>query len=90
MAIRKVVTLPWETAEYPINKLHGYKYVFPLDKREVDGVWYHTFQVTLYSGEEYAENKVYGDRQHEEYLCSEQHESDVKSEQWDWLKNEIG
>ena len=31
---------------------------------------------------------AYGDARHEEYLCSDDYDSDSRSEQWDWLRNE--
>lgn len=47
-------------------------------------------KVTPYSQEELQEMAVYGDPQHEEYLCSDDYEADCRSEQWDWLKGEMG
>ena len=45
-------------------------------------------EMTPYSQEELQEIEIYGNPDHEAYLCSDDYEADCKSEQWDWLKNE--
>ena len=63
----EIITLPSLEPVYPVNKLHQYKYVIPLERREIvqeDGtiVYYHTMRVTPYHPDEVFENYMYGDQ----------------------------
>lgn len=59
---RKIITLPWDSENYPVNKLHQYKYVIPISMEKLDDVYYHTFRVTPYHPDELFELEVYGDQ----------------------------
>ena len=63
----KIITLQSLEPVYPVNKLHQYKFVIPLERHEIveeDGtkVYYHTFRVTPYHPDEIFEMDVYGDQ----------------------------
>ena len=63
----EIITLPSLEPVYPVNKLHQYKYVIPLERREIvqeDGtiVYYHTMRVTSYHPDEVFEDYIYGDQ----------------------------
>lgn len=63
----EVITLPSLEPVYPVNKLHQYKYVIPLERHEIvqeDGtkVYYHTMRVTRYHPDEVLEDYMYGDQ----------------------------
>lgn len=44
-------------------------------------------EINIALAEERQDQMIYGDPEHEAYLCSESYEADCKQEQWDWLKN---
>lgn len=64
--MKKVVTIPYHEREFPVHKEHRYKYMIPLHVEEVNEgdakVYYHTFRVTIYTPDEYFEDRVYGDQ----------------------------
>jgi hypothetical protein len=49
-----------------------------------------TVKCTPYAPDEENERMMYGDPEHEAYLLSDDYEADCKSEQFDWIKNEMG
>ena len=59
---RQIITLTWDGENYPVNKLHQYKYVIPISMEKLDGIYYHTFRVTPYHPDELFEQEVYGDQ----------------------------
>jgi hypothetical protein len=47
-------------------------------------------EVDHFTEEEISERILYGDPDHEDYLLSEDYESDRRSEGADWIKKEMG
>jgi hypothetical protein len=80
------------------TELKKYKYEFSKVVTELYNTiyWHSEFDnyvvlvitCTPYTMEEQQETSLYGSSEHESYLRSDDYESDCKSEQWDWIKNE--
>ena len=86
-----IITLtghPPKVTEQFKNVCRNYKSVNVMNDFITDDYRALTLRLTPYSPEEEQDRYMYGDPNHEAYLCSDSYEADCKSEQHDWIKNE--